>query len=138
MAAHTVMMDEVALDKWVDGVPPAGSREAEFTFEYEFHFLLVAAAQTQRALRKLGFAGFEKGLSRVLKDLRDWYTHFEDPTGTAFESFTEREGADPAQLTLTADEVHIAGVTDLTTIEAALIKIGTLLPKYEKSVIDKL
>jgi len=133
--AHKAMMDEVTLDKWVNGVPPAGSREAEFTFEYEFHFLLVSAQQAQRALRKLGFAGFERGLGQTLKDLRDWYTHFEDPTGKAFESFTKREGADPSQLTLTEDEVCIAGTTDLTTLEAALIKIGTLLPNYEKLVI---
>jgi hypothetical protein len=134
-AAHMAMMDELTLDRWVDAKPPAGSRGAEFTFEYEFHFLLVACQQLQKALRKLGFAAFDQNLGKALKDLRDWYTHFEDPEGTAFQSFTKREGADPSQLTLTQDEVHIGGVTDLTTVETALTKIGTKLPNYEKAAL---
>lgn len=136
-AAHRTMMDEVSFDKWVDGRPPAGSREAEFVFEYEYHFLLIAAAQLDKAMRKLGFAGFEKDLAGPVKDLRDWYTHFEDPEGSAFRVFLARkENADPSKLVLTTDEIDIGGgVLNLSTLEAALNKIGSKLPIYEKQVL---
>jgi hypothetical protein len=136
-AAHQAMMDEVSLDKWVDGRPPTGSREAEFVFEYEYHFLLIAAAQLNKAMRQLGLDGFEQDLAGPVKDLRDWYTHFEEPQGRAFRAFIARQqSADPAKLVLTANEIDIGGgVLTLSTLQAALDEIGSKLPAYEQCVL---
>jgi len=138
-AAQEAINAELALDKWVDGRPPAVSRKAEYAFEYEFHFLLVAAAQLEKALRKLGLAGFDKDLSAPLKNLRDWYTHFEDPEGDAYGQFTGRhEGKRPDDLFISGEEVHIGGfVITLTQIEQGLVSIGSRLERYEALVLAK-
>ncbi len=136
-AVQQTMMDEIA-GPVVDGDLPTGTRESEFRFEYEFHFLLIAAAQLDKTMRQLGFAGFERDVAPAVKDLRDWYTHFEDPEGQAFDSFVLlADGAHPGKLTITADEVVIGGdVLTLSTLETALSKIGTKLPKYEQRLSE--
>ena len=76
-------------------------------------------------------------LAGPVKDLRDWYTHFEDPEGGAFQSFIAREeGADPSKLILMADDIDVGGqVFKLSELAAALDEIGSKLPAYEKRVL---
>ncbi len=138
-SAQQVMLSEVSVDKWVNGEIPSGTRDAEFRFEYEYHFLLVAAAQLDKAMRKLGFAGLDKEIGTPLKELRDWYTHFEDPKGGAFQRFIARkEGADPAKLVLMADDIEVGGqVFNLSALTAALDKIEAKLPAYERRVLSE-
>lgn len=138
-AAQQACLDEVTFGKWVDGRPPPGTRETEFAFESEFHFLLVACQQLDKALRRLGLAGMKKELAGPIKDLRDWYTHFEDPEGSAYHRFTARgDDADPSKLVLTADDLHIGGdVTQLSTLETALTQIGARLPSYEALILSE-
>ena len=125
-AAQKAILDEVATDKWVNGQIPPGTREAEFRFEYEYHYLLVAVAQLDKAIRKLGFAGLDEDLAGPVKELREWYTHFEDPEGVAFHRFIARkEGADPSKLALSAGDSDGGGrFFKLSALAVALKKIG--------------